>query len=201
EGSVLCQPCRSDMKKAVARCYCCHKAAEGNFTCRACRRRSPLIRVQAAHRYEDKAKAVVWRLKFDRAKAAHADVAASMAPLFKELSAEVIITHIPTATSRIRRRGYDQASLIARACAQQARLSYTPLLLRQGQQRQVGAKRQERAQQLAQAFLPLRVSRITGAHIVLVDDVITTGATLEAAAKTLQAAGAKSVEAIVFAQA
>lgn len=201
EGAVLCEPCRADMKKAVARCYSCHKAAQGDFTCSACRRRSVLARVQAAQRYEDKAKSVVWRLKFDRAKAAHVDIAACMAPLFRELGANVVVTHVPTATGRIRRRGYDQAALIARNCAKQAGLSYTPLLFRIGQQRQVGARRQERARQLANAFAPAHSRRIQGAHVVLVDDVITTGATLESAAKTLKAAGAKKVEAIVFAQA
>lgn len=98
-------------------------------------------------------------------------------------------------------RGYDQARLIARACARQADLPHASLLLRLGQQRQVGLKRQQRLSQLEQAFEIRNTERVRGAHIMLVDDVVTTGATLEAATKVLKAAGANRVEAIAFAQA
>ena len=63
------------------------------------------------------------------------------------------------------------------------------------------ASRQQRLSQLEEAFRVIRPERINGAHVLLVDDVITTGATLEAAATILKRAGAKQVSALVFAQA
>jgi predicted amidophosphoribosyltransferase len=54
---------------------------------------------------------------------------------------------------------------------------------------------------LQSAFRPIRAETIRGRHIVLIDDVLTTGATLEVAARTLKRAGAKRVSAIVLAQA
>jgi predicted amidophosphoribosyltransferase len=75
------------------------------------------------------------------------------------------------------------------------------LLTRLGQKQQRGMSRRDRLKQLESAFAPASQGKIRGAHLVLVDDVITTGATLEAAARILKAAGAKRVSAVVFAQA
>jgi ComF family protein len=118
-----------------------------------------------------------------------------------DLSATCVIVPVPTATSRVRLRGYDQAVLIAKALAQQTRHEYVPCLRRVGQQRQVGASRTQRLQQMEQSFLVGDTTAFRGRHVVLVDDVMTTGATLESAAAIVKAAGAKRVEAVVFARA
>lgn len=202
EGAVWCLACRPSAPQAVRRCYRCKAADPDNLTCKACRRSTPLTRVQASTRYELTAKAVLWQLKFGRMRAAATEIAAFMQPSFEKLKgSEVIVVHIPTATSRVRMRGYDQAKLIARACAGRAGLRHASLLMRTGQERQVGVRRSQRLTQLENAFRIKNPVLVKGAHIVLVDDVVTTGATLEAAAKVLKAAGAKKIEAIVFAQA
>ena len=67
--------------------------------------------------------------------------------------------------------------------------------------RQVGANRRERLRQLHSAFRVVRPDVVRGRHIVLVDDVLTTGATLETAARVLLNAGAARVSAVVLAQA
>lgn len=157
--------------------------------------------VQVACRYESGAKDALWQLKFGNARMASVDVATAMEKTFENIDKNAIVVHIPTATSRVRMRGYDQAALIARACARSASLRHISLLMRLGQQRQVGLKRSERLSQLENAYRVKNPGIVRGAHIVLIDDVITTGATLEAAAKTLKQAGAKKIEAVIFAQA
>jgi ComF family protein len=114
---------------------------------------------------------------------------------------DAVLVPVPTATSRVRQRGYDQAELLCRELASLTRLPYRTALARHGQSRQVGTNRTERRAHLEGALRVRHPETIQGKHVVLVDDVLTTGATIEAAAKVIRRAGAKRVDAIVFAQA
>ena len=150
--------------------------------------------------YDNDAKVLIAKLKYDGAQSA----AVEMAKLLSQrsiFSDESIIVPVPTATSRVRRRGYDQAKLIARGLAKQNRLPYLDCLRRIGQTHQIGANRHKRLKQLNNSYRLKAINSVVDMHIVLVDDVSTTGATLEAAAICLIQASAKRVEAIVFAQA
>ena len=200
EGSLWCDACRRTAPLAAERCYRCHRYSPAGRTCTACRRKSPLYSVRAATRYEGHAKRLVWRLKFVRARAGAYDAGELIVSRFA-LPDGAVMTPVPAVTGHVRRRGYDQSVLIARQIARRSGVPYAPLLLRHGQRQQRSAPRSQRLTQLADAFQPVRYERIQGAHVVLVDDVITTGATLEAAARALRAAGAKRVSAVIFAQA
>ncbi len=147
--------------------------------------------------YEGVAKDLIHVLKFERSRAS-ADVVANLLAETLPVLGDIVITHVPTATSRIRTRGYDQAALIARRLAIQLGVEYAPLLSRLGQQRQVGKNRSERRSQMQELFI---ATKKPAKHVLLVDDVITTGATLEACARILKDAGAKRVSAAVFAAA
>jgi len=206
EGSLLCAPCIDGLAAPVRQCYKCHIPAERFATCPDCRRESALTSVLSAVKYTGLAKDIVWKIKFGRTRSASQEIASVIVQklsLQRQLvdKQHILITHAPTATTRVRQRGYDQAALIARNVARQSNAPYIPLLARAGQQKQIGASRSQRTAQLRSAFRPLRHDRIRGAHIILIDDVVTTGATLEAAAQVLMDAGARRVDAIVFAQA
>lgn len=202
EGSLLCAACRSGLRPAVPRCYRCQRFDADFKTCRSCRRESPLYAVVALTRYEALAKNLVWKLKFGRARAAADEMADMLSRLNVTFGKDmIVVAHAPTAASRIRQRGYDQAALIARSLARRRKLRYAPLLARQNSTKQIGASRRARLRQLEQAFRPIRTRKIEGATVLLVDDVVTTGATLTAAASALKAAGAKRVIGVVFAQA
>lgn len=198
EGALLCAKCMPDMPQVPSRCYRCQRVTDRFRTCLACRRHSNLYAVHVRTPYDGMARQVLHAIKFERASMAAQAIAHSLVPALPQDS--TVITHVPTANQRIRMRGYDQAQLIARHLARDLDSDYIPLLLRVGTARQVGKKRQQRLLQ-APTFLPSHSATIKNKHVLLIDDVITTGATLEAAAKVLRQAGAKRVSAVVFAAA
>jgi ComF family protein len=158
-----------------------------------------LYAVHPRTRYTPLVKEVVHALKFARAQSAAKDVAAAMVDCI-EPATGMVISHVPTVPARVRLRGYDQAALIARELARLTGIPYVPLLARTGGSRQVGHTRLERRKQMEQAFRLLGTPQ-QYTHVLLVDDVLTTGATCEAAARTLRQAGARRVSAVVFAAA
>lgn len=200
EGQLLCRACSAQLLPVPERCYRCQRLSSGNRTCQNCRHQSELYAVWARTAYSGLAKDLVWRLKFSGAQAA-AHQMAEFITLPPDLDRMAIFVPVPTATSRVRRRGYDQAQLLAKALARSYHQSYVPCLRRSGQQHQVGATRQQRITQLQAAYRCISPQWIAGRHIILVDDVLTTGATLEAAAKILKQAGAARISGLVFAQA
>lgn len=200
EGALLCLACAHDVLPLPDRCYGCLKLSKDGAVCTACRRRSPLRHVWVRAQYDGLPKDLVTALKFGRARVASKIIADLMAESLPYIPAETIVAAVPTATKRARHRGYDQGVLLARVVSSSKGLQYVPLLARMGQSRQVGADRKARKQQLQDAFRSVNVAKIKGADILLVDDIVTTGATLEAAATVLKKAGARSVNAIVFAQ-
>lgn len=201
EGSLLCAWCLPDSLTLVPeRCYRCRAANAASQVCQKCRRQSPLRHVWVRTWYEDTARQLVYGFKFDRQQAAVAPLAQLTAEALPYLDRRTVVTHVPTASSRIRLRGYDHAQLLAKTLARRLELPYAPLLIRHGQVRQVGARRSQRLSQLQDAFRVIRPQTIAKAHILLVDDILTTGATVEAAGRMLKKAGARSVDAVVFAQ-
>ena len=199
-GNMLCEACtQSSLKFQPSRCYRCHKATLQHKTCQSCMRQTSLSRVWVAASYDKTSQKLIYKLKFDRAGTASHDIANILAEQLPLLPTDVVVTHLPTVPARIRIRGYDQAQLIAKRLAKNKRLRYQPFLSRIKNTRQVGASRKNRFQQLEGAFSAK--NSVKGKHILLVDDVLTTGASLESAAKTLKKAGAARVEAAIFAQA
>ena len=202
EGDIICAQCINLFPNMPERCYRCRRYSSSSLTCKKCRKVSTLRRVQAVTDYEGLAKALVWRLKFSGAQT----VAVHMASLMQQHAAKIlandnfIFVPVPTTNKRARQRGYDQAGLLA---LELRRLTGAPALnclARSGKAHQIGANRAVRLKQLEGTFRVKRPRAVAGAHIVLIDDVVTTGTTLEVAAKAMRQAGAKSIEAIVFAQ-
>jgi len=201
EGALLCEWCAQDCCLPLSpRCYHCYALNPGSAVCNACRHRSPLKHVWARTDYEIWAKQLLHDFKFSRAQAAAETIGQLMSRGMPYLPRDTLVMSVPTATSRRRQRGYDHAALLGKQVARQLGLPYAPALHRLGQARQVGADKHTRETQLITAFRLTNASLVVGSKILLVDDIITTGASLESCARLLKASGADRVDAVVFAQ-
>ena len=114
-----------------------------------------------------------------------------------------LVVPVPLHPSRLASRGYNQAALLARGVARElARPCCTGALLRvRSTSAQATLDQAERRENVRSAFSVVDASAIRGKSIVVVDDVITTGATLEACAGTLALSGARAVRGLALARA
>lgn len=118
--------------------------------------------------------------------------------------APTVVLPVPLSPGRLQERGYNQAWLLARAAARPWRLPLLAdgLIRRRETARLMSLDADERSEQIRGAFSvnPRRHTQIAGRHVAVVDDVLTTGATLNEIASTLWLAGAREVSVWVVAR-
>jgi ComF family protein len=162
-------------------------------------------RARAAVRYDDVARTLVHALKYqDRTDLAPA-MGRWMARAGRELldDADVLIP-VPLHWRRAWRRRFNQSGALARAIERQSGVKLAAEALRRIRptEQQIGLSRTQRASNVQGAFkvAPDRQAQIAGRRVVLVDDVLTSGATADACARALLRAKAASVDVLVFAR-
>jgi LSD1 subclass zinc finger protein len=217
-GAVLCAGCRALMPWLRGpRCARCalpapaagpparhpgspHRAAAASSGCHRCpAARAAFDAAWAPVAYGGPARALVTALKFRGAGAAAdamaAQMAASAPPGFLE---GATLVAVPTHRARRRQRGYNQAERLTRALARRTGRPVSRCLRRDGPAtRQLGARR---AARLSAGRIAVRARGPAPAVALLVDDVYTTGATLDACAAALREAGSRTVRAIAYAR-
>ncbi|WP_420437079.1 ComF family protein [Candidatus Poriferisocius sp.] len=152
----------------------------------------PLSGLWAAFAYADAGRELLARLKYRNQRSCVGWVASAMAGALPSGLVVEAVTWAPTSPRRRRRRGFDQAELLARALGRETGLTVVSLLKRVDAAGQTGRSRSQRY--CAPVFAPCRSPQ---SAVLVVDDVVTTGATLQAAASALIRAGARHVEAVV----
>ena len=178
------------------------------FRCQECLEWPPGLRsARSACLLHHPADALVHQLKYRGWKALGAFMAERLArvPLPADVAAETRrVVAVPTTEARLRERGYNQAEVLARAFAEATGRSLVPALCRApGTSSQTTLQPVARMANVAGAFSLAEATEkeIAGEHLLLVDDVLTTGATVVACAETLMVAGARCVSVLTFARA
>jgi ComF family protein len=174
--------------------------------CAACQSRKPAYdRARAACFYDEASRDLILKLKH----ADRTDLAALFARWIGRAAADVLadaeaVVPVPLHRWRLLRRRYNQAAEIARPLARTAGLAFFPdaLARLRATETQGGKSGDARRRNVAAAFAvpPAWHRRIEGRRLVLVDDVLTTGATAEGCARALKAAGAARVDVAVIAR-
>lgn len=206
----LCTPCWSQLPLIAGTCCrACARPLEDSASssplCEPCATEPPAWdRAVAALRYEGLARRLILRFKHGDRTEASALMATWMATAARSIAGpETLVLPVPLHRWRLLARGYNQAALLAQNLARELSADYAPHLLQRAratvsQQGLDAAARQRNI--TAQAFAIPRPDRVAGRSVLLVDDVLTTGATLNACAMVLHAAGAARVDVAVLAR-
>jgi len=198
EGEILCEWCRLDQDYLPSRCYKCHAQTKNFDTCSSCKKSTNLRRITVCQEYKGTAKNLVKVLKFECKRQAATPIARMLNEVLPFIEIDQV-TYVPTAPRRIRQRGFDHTKLIASELAKLRGLPYAPTLVRTNNTQQVGSDKKQRLLQAENTYKAIDNKKVKGKKFLLIDDVVTTGSTLQAATRALKQAGAKKVYCATFA--
>ncbi|GLK60164.1 MULTISPECIES: ComF family protein [Azotobacter] len=202
-GLPLCASCEAELPWLGAHCaICALPLPAADLVCGACQKRPPAFdRVEAPWRYAFPVDTLIARFKHQARWPLGRLLGELLARHLQHAYAEGLprpdgLLPVPLAQGRLRRRGFNQAHMLARWLGRPLELSVEEhLLLRLHDtpaQQELDAIARRR--NLRGAFALADPAAVAGRHLALVDDVLTTGATVEALARLLRAAGAARVD-------
>jgi ComF family protein len=200
-GPFVCSSCRDELPRATgARCDACWLPATG-FCHRCAERPLAFERLRSACRYEGDARRLVHSFKFGGQTCLAEALALEMRPLLDQADANAeVLAPVPMPGGRQRQRGFNHAQLLAKSLSAITGLPVADALSRRRDNgTQVGSRTAtERWQRVQGVFAVRDTPAVEGRRVLLVDDVATTGATLDACARSLLDAGASAVSAVTF---
>lgn len=217
----ICDSCWNDLPTQTgplcARCgegLDCDPSATGETQCRPCRTVPPDFTQAVAHGvYRDKLRSLLHLLKYDGMEALAKRLGVLLADqvlAIADLPADLLAVPVPLYGKKRRSRGFNQSERLARALVSALRQRRpemrvklaAPLLVRQrATESQAGLTPHQRRENVRGAFFVLKPATVRGRHVLLVDDIYTTGATARACSTALLRAGAASVRVATVARA
>lgn len=206
----VCEPCWRSLPRIewpyCSRCGIPYQETVAEGLCGPCRvePRRRFRRARAMGRYEGALKETILSMKFGgrpRLATALGRLAFSSQILTGELEVGDAVVPVPLHWRRRRERGFNQAELLARAIAKAARRPCSRALVKITERPpQAGLSAAARRRNAAGAYRPRLPAGLVGKRLLLVDDVFTTGATVEECSRALLRAGARSVDVLTVAR-
>lgn len=199
--SPLCVPCGGNVPQLKApRCERCGIPVPGSVQepvplCSSCRRcTNPIDRARAYGPFEGSLAHIIRSYKFENRRRLSAPLSRFLVSTFesefRNLEPDWIVP-VPQHPDRVRERGFDHIGLLARAVSKELRTPLFPTLHRVRPTRpQVGLSLAERRKNLHNAFNGSHLSQLRGSRILILDDVMTTGATVQEISRLLRNQGA-----------
>ncbi len=206
---LFCASCEKTHKPLSPSCFICNKRSLNASICPSCKKFTDFSKFYAPFSYSNPAtREIIHRLKY-RSMRQYGEIAGNLlaqaAAYYKiAFPKSSIIVPLPLHRSRLLERGYNQSELLAKTCAEKLNIPLAPadsLIRIKNTKPQVGMKDTEaRILNIKDAFRVSDATPIFKKHVILIDDVATTGETLNQASRALKRAGASSVFAITLAK-
>jgi competence protein ComFC len=205
EGSFLCEACQRSLPRiSPPVCPRCGRPEANGQLCSGCAEWSAAIDgIRSPFRFEGVVREAVHQLKYRNLRALVPSLSEMLDDYLKTLTlpADVLVP-VPLHRKRLRERGYNQSLLLARGLG---RLNSLPvvdncLIRRKNTPPQARTSTVEERRDNVVGVFDCRDGRLRGRQVLLIDDVATSGATLDACAAVLKASGAVSVWALVLAR-
>lgn len=192
--NVLCLSCLNCLPKIeIPACLLCGAVCDSWAPCNRCRPKCCFDAAYSIFYYEDVIARCIRAYKFSHAREAYTALVSGLDIHLPYFSRDWVIVSVPTIARNIRQRGYDHARILAKEFAYIRGLEFKELIFRSDSLEQKVANRQQRKKQISGLLYTKQQSQIQGEKFLIIDDVCTTGSTLNSAAKALKDAGASQV--------
>jgi len=205
-GYRICPPC-SEKIKFLSGDLCeicgCSMRKSSKKVCETCREiKPPFDGFRSLAHYEGVIRECVHALKYENNQSLGDTFSNWLAALIIKQAWQLdVVIPVPLSNQRLRERGYNQSSLLAKPLAGRLDLKYDPFAIKRIRHTpsQVGLSAEERRQNVIGAF-QAEECLVSGKRVLLVDDVMTTGATMTACSQAVRDAGAQCVYCVTFAR-
>ncbi len=202
-GDFFCQQCQAKIRKIeLPLCPFCRRISAQGHSCLKCRQKKALNGATVYGYYQSQPlKLAIKALKYGNIFGLSEYLAKILIEKIEKDNLQFdIITSVPISKKRLRERGYNQTELLGRVIAEYFKKPFFMGLIKaKDTLPQVGLKRTERLYNLKNSFV-VTAGDIKDKKVLLIDDVLTTGATLNEVAKVLKKAGARQVWGAVLAR-
>jgi competence protein ComFC len=204
-GAFICRECLKKLPRLLPPlCPHCGKPQASGIICPDCRRRQTEIDgISSPFRFDEVIRKAIYELKYRNLKAISSCLAELLADHIRsnQLDGEAL-AYVPLHPRRLRERGYNQSRLLARELSKRIDLPVVEdslIRVKQAQPQVRARDVQERRRNVVDAFV-CRDEKVSGRQLILIDDVCTSGATLESCAVALKSKGVASVWGLTLAR-